>query len=185
MNEEALQELLRQLDWWKEQNFRSCMEKGELSYRAEAAEAELQRKEKYYDHMVDALAATDSAELAETKKKLEAAKARCATLERTVKGYQDELIPGYRELTEVAGRETGDGENYKADWVNAEDDLPKYGQQVLVWCRSKMYKPHISLCTFLGVTNGPSGPKPTWSRKRKKVTYWAPLPPKPSQGEEE
>lgn len=40
VNEDALQDLLRQLDRWKERNFRSCMEKGELSYRAEAAERE-------------------------------------------------------------------------------------------------------------------------------------------------
>ena len=40
VNEEALQDLLRQLDWWKEQNFRLCKEKGELLARAEAAERE-------------------------------------------------------------------------------------------------------------------------------------------------
>lgn len=36
--EEVLQDLIRQLDWWKEHNFRACQEKGELSKRAEAAE---------------------------------------------------------------------------------------------------------------------------------------------------
>lgn len=45
----------------------------ELIARAEAAEAELEQKEKYYSQMVDALAATDSMELTEAKRKLEAA----------------------------------------------------------------------------------------------------------------
>ena len=42
----------------------------ELLSRAEAAEAELEQKEKYYSQMVDALAATDSMELTEAKRKL-------------------------------------------------------------------------------------------------------------------
>lgn len=36
--EEVLQDLINQLDWWKEQNFRACQERGELERRAEAAE---------------------------------------------------------------------------------------------------------------------------------------------------
>ena len=35
----------------------------------------------------------------------EAAEARCETLEKMVKEYQDELIPGYRERAEKAERE--------------------------------------------------------------------------------
>ena len=45
----------------------------ELLSRAEAAEAELEQKEKYYSQMADALAATDSMELTEAKRKLAAA----------------------------------------------------------------------------------------------------------------
>lgn len=37
VQEEVLQDLLKQLDYWKEQNFRACYEKGELSKRAENA----------------------------------------------------------------------------------------------------------------------------------------------------
>lgn len=48
---------------------------------AEAAEAELEQKEKYYCQMFDALAATDSMELTETKKKLKAAEARAEKAE--------------------------------------------------------------------------------------------------------
>ena len=36
--EEVLQDLIKQLDWWKEKNFRACQERGELERRAEAAE---------------------------------------------------------------------------------------------------------------------------------------------------
>lgn len=36
--EEVLQDLIKQLDWWKEQNFLACQERGELERRAEAAE---------------------------------------------------------------------------------------------------------------------------------------------------
>ena len=56
----------------------------DLLARAEAAEAELEQKEKYYCQMFDALAATDSMELTETKKKLKAAEARAekADMER-------------------------------------------------------------------------------------------------------
>lgn len=45
----------------------------DLLARAEAAEVELEQKEKYYGQMVDALAATDSMELTEAKKKLKEA----------------------------------------------------------------------------------------------------------------
>lgn len=54
----------------------------ELLARAEAAEAELEQKEKYYGQMVDALAATDSMEFTEAKRKLEAAEERCKQLEK-------------------------------------------------------------------------------------------------------
>ena len=42
----------------------------DMENRAEAAEAELEQKEKYYSQMADALAATDSMELTEAKRKL-------------------------------------------------------------------------------------------------------------------
>lgn len=42
----------------------------ELLERSETAEAELEQKEKYYSQMADALAATDSMELTEAKRKL-------------------------------------------------------------------------------------------------------------------
>lgn len=43
--EEVLQDLIKQLDWWKEQNFRSCQEKRDLEKRAETAEKEVEWKE--------------------------------------------------------------------------------------------------------------------------------------------
>ena len=54
----------------------------DLLARAEAAEAELDQKEKYYFQMFDALAAIDSMELTETKKKLEAEEERAEKAER-------------------------------------------------------------------------------------------------------
>ena len=42
--EEVLQDLIKQLDWWKEQNFRSCQEKRDLEKRAETAEKEVEWK---------------------------------------------------------------------------------------------------------------------------------------------
>lgn len=36
--EEVMQNLIKQLEWWKEQNFRACYEKEELKKSAEAAE---------------------------------------------------------------------------------------------------------------------------------------------------
>ena len=79
-----------------------------LLARAEAAEAELEQKEKYYGQMVDALAATDSLELTEAKRKLDAAERRCETLEKMVKEYQETIIPGYRKRTETAEETASD-----------------------------------------------------------------------------
>lgn len=53
----------------------------DLLARAETAEAAIEEKEKYYGQMVDALAATDSAELKETKEKLKEAEAKVNELE--------------------------------------------------------------------------------------------------------
>lgn len=36
-----MQDLLKQLDYWKEKNFKACYEKGALSARAEEAESKL------------------------------------------------------------------------------------------------------------------------------------------------
>ena len=58
--------------------------------------------------MVDALAATDSLELTEEKRKLDAAERRCETLEKMVKEYQETIIPGYRKRTETAEETASD-----------------------------------------------------------------------------
>ena len=42
--EEVLQDLIKQLDWWKEQNFLACQEKRDLEKRAEIAEKEVEWK---------------------------------------------------------------------------------------------------------------------------------------------
>lgn len=39
------------------------------------------------------------------KARVEAAEARCKTLEKMVREYQDEIVPGYRERAKKAGRE--------------------------------------------------------------------------------
>lgn len=65
-----------------------------LQAENEKLRAELEQKEKYYDQMVDALAATDSAELAETKRKLEAAEARAEKAERE----RDEAIKDISDI---------------------------------------------------------------------------------------
>lgn len=42
--EEVLQDLIKQLDWWKEQNFLACQEKRDLEKRAEITEKEVEWK---------------------------------------------------------------------------------------------------------------------------------------------
>ena len=45
VSEEVLQDLIKQLDWWKEQNFRACQEKRDLEKRAETSEKEVEWKD--------------------------------------------------------------------------------------------------------------------------------------------
>lgn len=54
----------------------------DLLARAEAAEAQIEEKEKYYDQMVDAVAANDSEELKETKEKLKEVEDRAEKAEK-------------------------------------------------------------------------------------------------------
>lgn len=42
--EEVLQDLIKQIDWWKEQNFLACQEKRDLEKRVEIAEKEVEWK---------------------------------------------------------------------------------------------------------------------------------------------
>lgn len=57
----------------------------------EAAEYELEQRKGYYDHMVDALAAVDSKDLAEAKEKLKAAEARAEKAEKCISEIEDAL----------------------------------------------------------------------------------------------
>lgn len=63
-----------------------------LLARAEEAEAEIEQKEKYYSQMVDALAATDSMELTEAKRKLAAAVSDLETIMAYGTGNLDTCI---------------------------------------------------------------------------------------------
>lgn len=51
VSEEVLQELIKQFDWWKEQNFRACQEKGELAKKAEAAVERAEKAEARIERM--------------------------------------------------------------------------------------------------------------------------------------
>ena len=57
----------------------------------------------------------------------EAAEAHCETLEKMVKEYQDELIPGYRERAEKAEREAKEAQREatlcRNGWKKAEREL--------------------------------------------------------------
>lgn len=59
----------------------------DLLARAEAAEAQIEEKEKYYAQMVDALAANDSEELKETKGKLKEVEERAEMAEKKRNEY--------------------------------------------------------------------------------------------------
>lgn len=60
----------------------------DLLDRADEAEYELEQRKGYYDQMVDALAAVDSKELEEAKKKLKAAEARAKKAEKEKNRYK-------------------------------------------------------------------------------------------------
>lgn len=51
VSEEVLQDLIKQFDWWKEQNFRACQEKGELAKKAEAAVERAEKAEARIERM--------------------------------------------------------------------------------------------------------------------------------------
>lgn len=63
----------------------------DLLASAEAAEAQIEEKEKYYAQMVDALAANDSEELKETKEKLKEVEERAEKAEKEVDQYKQFL----------------------------------------------------------------------------------------------
>ena len=63
----------------------------DLLARAEAAEEQIEEKEKYYAQMIDALAANDSEELKETKEKLKEVKERAEKAEKEVDQYKQFL----------------------------------------------------------------------------------------------
>ena len=56
----------------------------------------------------------------------EAAEARCKTLEKMVREYQDEIVPGYRERAEKAERETVAAIKELDDVAAAVDDLADF-----------------------------------------------------------
>lgn len=55
--EEVLQDLIKQFDWWKEQNFRACQEKEELVKRTEAAVERAEKAETRIERMKSILRA--------------------------------------------------------------------------------------------------------------------------------
>ena len=62
-------------------------------------------------------------------------------------------------------------------WISVEERLPEIEQRVLVFCRSRMYKKHITVSTY---TRDYSYIRRCyWSRRVKEVTHWMPLPEPP------
>lgn len=76
----------------------------DLLARAEAAESEAERWKNAYNQAALNFQ-QENRECNKALDDLKAAEARCSTLEKMVKEYQDDLIPGYRERAEKAERE--------------------------------------------------------------------------------
>lgn len=77
----------------------------DLLARAEAAEAENAALRKMQPIQLDDTGAQVlalAAEVSELNQKLDEAEARCETLEKMVKEYQEIIVPGYRERAEKA-----------------------------------------------------------------------------------
>lgn len=76
----------------------------DLLARAEAAEARVRELETSF-RTEKCENGPECAELGRARKRADAAEARCETLEKMVKEYQEELIPGYRDRAEKAEME--------------------------------------------------------------------------------
>lgn len=94
---------LENVDWQKPADvYYDCNQAStaiiDLLVRAEAAEFELDQREGYYDQMIDALAAVDSKELEEARKKLKVAEARA----EKYKAFVDDVAgkPGCNTCTD-------------------------------------------------------------------------------------
>lgn len=63
------------------------------------------------------------------------------------------------------------------EWISINERKPKYGQQVLVYRKSKkMCAPHVSMCTYYGDRGANE-----FSRRTQYVTHWIPLPKPPKE----
>ena len=62
----------------------------------------------------------------------EAAEARCKTLEKMVREYQDEIVPGYRERAEKAERERDEAVETIFKWTGCPEC--KYWNSATAWC---------------------------------------------------
>lgn len=73
-------------------------------------------------------------------------------------------------------------------WISVEERLPLNGQRVIVFAKSKLRDPHISICTFYQqcredmMREKRSTPRQMWSRGIYEVTHWMPLPEPPKEG---
>ena len=64
-------------------------------------------------------------------------------------------------------------------WISVEEALPEPGQMVLVYCRSQMYKKHITVSTYTADYSYTR--RCYWSRRIRNVTHWMPLPEPPKE----
>lgn len=62
-------------------------------------------------------------------------------------------------------------------WVNVNDRTPDDQQSVIVYAESRMMKRHVTSCTYFKGWGKP----PRWSRRKKNVTHWMPMP-RPPKG---
>lgn len=72
--------------------------------------------------------------------------------------------------------------NVGCKWISVKDGLPEVGQQVLVFCRSRMSMNHVTVSTYK--TDYSYTRRCYWSRRVKDVTHWMPLPSPPKEGAE-
>ena len=97
----------------------------DLLARAEAAEARVRELETSF-RTEKCENGPECAELGRARKRAEAAEARCETLEKMVKEYQDTIVPGYRERAEKAEREAKEARRgvslCRNGWKKAESE---------------------------------------------------------------
>lgn len=107
----------------------------------QAAENALEQSEKYYDQMVDALAATDSAELEETKQKLKAAEKQIEAFSMFALG-NTVTVSGNREVITFCGVSCDEAMERVTDYPQLKMRLER-AEKALSKLQSILYDPLI------------------------------------------